>query len=331
MESVFVTGASGFTGSALANALARQGKLVHALVREESNLSLLDKQFLNAGQIVLHRGDVRDANSVEAAMQGTSLVYHIAALYRVAKHPDQTYWDVNVDGTRHVLNAAKKLDVKRTLHCSTIGVHGGVDEIPANENSAYAPSDVYQITKLEGEKLAQQAIADGQPVTIVRPAGIYGPGDLRFLKLFSMVTSGRFIMFGSGETFMHMVYIDDLVDGMILATESDAGRGQTMILAGKEYVSLNQLVSHVAKATDSASNVWRMPLWPLMTAATLCEFACKPFGFEPPLHRRRAAFFTKDRAFSIERAKETIGYEPKVSLEQGLRSTAQWYREQKLL
>lgn len=331
MDSVFVTGANGFTGSALANALARRGHVVHALVRETSDLALLDQAFVDSGRILLHYGDVRDANSVEAAMRDASFVYHIAALYRVAKHPDQTYWDVNVDGTRHVLEAARKLGVKRTLHCSTIGVHGGVNEIPANEDSPYAPSDIYQVTKLEGEKLAQQAMADGQPVTIVRPAGIYGPGDLRFLKLFSMVKSGKFVMFGGGETYMHMVYVDDLVDGMILACEGDAGCGQTMILAGEEYVTLNELVKLVAAATGSSNRVWRLPLWPLMSAATLCEFACKPFGIEPPLHRRRAAFFTKDRAFSIARAKAKIGYQPKVSLADGLHRTAKWYVEQGLL
>lgn len=331
MPTVLVTGANGFTGSALANELARRGNEVRAFVRESSDLSLINKESLDQDHIQLYRGDVRDQETVEAAVEGVDFVYHIAALYRVAKHPDQTYWDVNVQGTRNVLDAAKRHNVKRTLHCSTIGVHGGVDEIPATEASAYSPSDIYQITKLEGEKLAQQAIASGQPVSIVRPAGIYGPGDLRFLKLFSMVKSGRFIMFGSGQTFMHMVYIDDLVSGMIQTVESEAGLGKTVILAGEEYVTLKDLVRLVAKATNAKPPRWQLPIWPLMTAAAVCEWVCKPFGVEPPLHRRRAAFFTKDRAFSIDRAKQVIGYQPKVNLETGLQHTADWYFRQNLL
>lgn len=331
MHAVLVTGASGFTGSALANELANRGYRVKALVRETSDLKLLDQQAIADGKIELCRGDVREFASVSAATKGVDYVYHIAALYRVAKHPDQVYWDVNVTGTENVLRAASENGVRRTLHCSTIGVHGGVNDIPASEESAYAPSDVYQITKLEGEKLAQRAIENGQPITIVRPAGIYGPGDLRFLKLFSMVRSKRFIMFGSGQTLMHMVYIDDLVAGMIQANESDTGLGQTVILAGEEYVTLNELVRLVGIATKVSGRTWRLPIWPLMTAATLCEIACKPFGFEPPLHRRRAAFFTKDRAFSIERAKQVIGYRPQVSLETGLAKTAEWYFENNLL
>ncbi len=331
MESVLVTGASGFTGSALTNELAARGYQVTALVRETSDLSLLNQAHLESGQVKLHRGDVRDAQAVNAAVQGVDTVYHIAALYRTAKHSDQAYWDVNVAGTQNVLDAAKQHSVRRTLHCSTIGVHGGVKEIPADEESAYDPSDVYQVTKLEGERLAQKAIAAGQAVSIVRPAGIYGPGDMRFLKLFSMVKSERFIMFGSGETLLHMVFIQDLVSGMILAATEDGGLGQTMILAGEEYVSLNDLVKLVGEATGSSGRPWRFPMGPLMVAATLCEFACKPLGIEPPLHRRRAAFFTKDRAFSIERAKRLIGYAPEVSLQVGLQRTADWYAERNLL
>lgn len=331
MANALVTGASGFTGSRLANELAKRGYHVRALVRPSSDVGLLDQGLLDSGDIELVYGDLRDPDAIDSAIRGVQYVYHIGALYRTAKHPDQTYWDVNVDGTRHVLRASAQHNVKRILHCSTIGVHGGVDEIPADEESPYSPSDIYQVTKLAGEKLAQQAIRDGQPVSIVRPAGIYGPGDHRFLKLFSMVKSGRFIMFGSGETLMHMVFIDDLVSGMIQALEHHDGIGKTMILAGEEYVSLKNLVKLVADATTSPPPRWQLPIWPLMTAAMLCEAACKPLGIEPPLHRRRAAFFTKNRAFSIARAKQAIGYQPRICLATGLKRTAEWYLNQKLL
>lgn len=328
---VLVTGASGFTGSHLANTLARSGHHVRALVRKDSDISVLDANLVDSKQITLFEGDLRDEAAMHKAVDDTDAVYHIAALYRSAKHSDDVYSDVNVGGTRNILGAAEKHGVGRVVHCSTIGVHGGVSEVPATEESAFEPGDIYQVTKLEGEKLAQAAIRDGQPVTIVRPAGIYGPGDLRFLKLFSMVQSGKFIMFGSGETYMHMVYIDDLVRGMMQAAEHPNGVGKTLILAGAEYSSLNELVKLVAAATETRPPRWRLPLWPLMTAATICEGACRPFGIEPPLHRRRAAFFTKNRAFSIERAKREIGFEPQVDLQTGIRRTADWYKAQGML
>lgn len=331
MTTVLVTGANGCTGSCLANELALRGNVVRAFVRQSSDLSLLDKDLIDKGNLQLVYGDLTDASSVEQAVAGTEHVYHIAALYRAAKFPDQAYWDVNVEGTRRVLESAAKHHVQRVLHCSTIGVHGGVDEVPATEGTRYAPSDIYQQTKLEGEKLAQAAIERGQPVTIVRPAGIYGPGDTRFLKLFSMVRNRRFIMFGSGKTLMHMVFLDDLVRGMIQAVEHEGGLGKTMILAGEDYCSLNELAALVAAATNVPPPTLRIPLWPLMSAALACETLCKPLGIEPPLHRRRAAFFTKNRAFSIARAKQAIGYQPQVDLAVGLRRTADWYFDQGLL
>jgi nucleoside-diphosphate-sugar epimerase len=330
-DQVLVTGASGFTGSHLANELARRGNRVRALVRNTSDTSGLDRQLVDAGDIEFVHGDLRNPRDVERAVAGVRFVYHVAALYRTARHSDAAYWDVNVRGTQSVLEAAKQHAVERVLHCSTIGVHGGVSEVPATEDSTFAPSDIYQITKLEGERLAQAAIASGQPVTVVRPAGIYGPGDLRFLKLFSMVKSGRFIMFGSGQTLLHLVYIDDLVRGMIQAVETPNAVGKTLILAGEQYVSLNELVSLVATATDCVAPRWRLPLWPLMTAATLCEWGCRPLGWEPPLHRRRAAFFTKNRAFSIDRARSEIGYTPRIDLSTGLKLTADWYQQHHLL
>ena len=331
MTTVLVTGANGCTGSRLANELALQGKRVRALVRRNSDLSLLDKGLLNNGSLELCFGDLCDAESIDQAVAGVQDVYHIAALYRSAKFPDKAYWDVNVEGTRRILQAAKKYAVRRVLHCSTIGVHGGVKEVPACENSLFDPGDIYQITKLEGEKLAKSAIDRGEPVTIVRPAGIYGPGDTRFLKLFSMVKNRRFVMFGSGKTLMHLVFLDDLVRGMIQAVEHPRGVGKTLILAGEDYVSLNRLVELVAAATNVPCPTMKIPLWPLITAATLCEMACKPLGIEPPLHRRRAAFFTKNCAFSIARAKQQIGYQPQVDLAVGLRRTANWYADQGLL
>lgn len=330
-DRVLVTGATGFTGSHLANELARRGQPVRALVREGSDRSALDPELVDAGGIELCPGDLRDTDAVDRAVSGVQRIYHIAAIYRAAKHTDQVYWDVNVGGTQRILDAARKHNVERILHCSTVGVHGGVSEIPATEDSPLAPGDIYQRTKLEGERLAQEAILQGDPVTVVRPAGIYGPGDLRFLKLFSLVQSGRFIIFGSGQTWLHLVYIDDLVRGMIQAANSPNAFGKTMILAGEDYVTIRDLVQSVAAATDCAAPRWRLPMWPLMTAATLCEWGCRPFGIEPPLHRRRAAFFTKHRAFSIDRARQEIGYAPQVDLATGLSRTASWYKEKRLL
>jgi nucleoside-diphosphate-sugar epimerase len=321
---VLVTGATGFTGGALALELRRQSIPVRALVRNPASESALG---LAKSGVALVEGDLRDAAAVDRAVAGCRLVYHIGATFRPAGISDQYYHEVNVDGVRHVLTAARKHRVGRVVHCSTVGVHGHVSRIPSDEDAPYNPGDIYQRTKLEGEKLAQAAIAEGQPVTIFRPAGIYGPGDLRFLKLFRGIQRRRFLMIGNGRTLYHFTYIDDLVAGIMLCGEHPAATGRIYILCGERHVTLNDLVRNIAEAVGVPKPRGRVPVWPVMTAAVLCEAVCRPLGIEPPLHRRRVDFFTHDRSFTNERARRELGFSPKVSLEEGIRRTAAWYFE----
>lgn len=323
---VLVTGATGFTGGALAKELRRRGRAVRALVRDPAKAG-----HLSALGIELVKGDIIRGDDVARAAEGVSVIYHIAALFRTAGHPDSYYHDVNVAGVEHVLAAAKKHGVARTVHCSTVGVHGHVSQIPSDENSPYNPGDIYQVTKLEGEKKAQDAIARGEPVTIFRPAGIYGPGDLRFLKLFKSIRKRRFVMFGSGEVFYHFTYIDDLVEGIILCGEHPAAERELFILCGEEYITLNELVRIVADVVGSKPPRLKLPLAPLFAAAKVCETICVPLGINPPLHTRRCDFFTHVRAFTGAKAKRMLGFIPKISVAEGMKRTGDWYRSQGLL
>ena len=318
-----VTGATGFTGGHLARALLARGWQVRALVRDPGRATPLRKLGIE-----LSAGDLVDADAVERAIAGCTHVFHIAALYREAKHGDQLYRDVNVGGTRHILEAAAKHGITRTIHCSTAGVHGDVAQLPADEKTPFNPGDIYQETKLEAELLAKEAFLGGLPGAIFRPVGIYGPGDLRFLKLFKTIHSGRFIMFGRGEVDYHLTYIDDLIDGILLLAERPEALGETFLLAGPRYTSINELVGLVAHAVGVEPPRRRLPLTPLLAAAWSCETLCRPLGIEPPLHLRRCDFFRKERGFSSDKAKRLLGYQPKIDLEEGLHRTAQWYFEQ---
>ncbi len=161
---VLVSGATGFTGGHLALELARRGERVRALVRPGADVGRLRE----AG-VELVEGDLRDAAAVARAAEGARRIYHIAAVYRTAGHPDSFYADINVGGTENVLAAARKHGVGRTVHCSTIGVHGDVKEIPCTEDSPFNPGDVYQRTKLDGQRRAQAAFASGLPASADRP------------------------------------------------------------------------------------------------------------------------------------------------------------------
>jgi dihydroflavonol-4-reductase len=325
---VLVTGATGFTGGHLARSLAARGDRVRVLVRPRLGGSVTHLG-IDARQIEVAPGDLTDTAAVGRAADGVDVVYHIAAIYRQAGLRDEQYRAVNATAVRTIIEAAKAGGATRVVHCSTVGVHGDIEHPPANEDAPFRPGDIYQETKLEGERIAQAAARDtGIEVVIARPTGIYGPGDRRLLKLFRGVARRRFVVLGRGEIFYHLTYIDDLVEGLRLCAIVPAAAGRTYILAGGEVTTLNRLTEIIAEEAHVPSPRWHVPVWPFWMAGAVCEALCRPLGIEPPIYRRRVDFFTKSRAFDISRARAELGYAPAIGLHEGIRRTLEWYRRE---
>ena len=324
-----MTGATGFTGGWLARHLAAAGDEVRALVRP---VSLGRSARLRDAGVDVASGDLGDPPSLAAACDGIEAVYHIAATYRTAGQPASAYREVNVGGTRRLFDAAQAAGVRRVVHCSTGGVHGHIEHPPATEEAPLAPGDVYQETKLEGERLARaRGEAGACEVVVARPIGIYGPGDTRFLKLFRGIARRRFQMLGDGKVYYHLTYIEDLVRGFRSCGTVPAAAGRTYLLAGPRYTTLTELVALIAAEFDVGPPRLTLPVWPVWLAGALCELVCVPLQIEPPLYRRRVEFYTKSRAFDATRARRELGFDPRVDLEEGLHRTAVWYHTQGML
>jgi nucleoside-diphosphate-sugar epimerase len=277
----------------------------------------------------LVEGDLADGRGLASLVEGAQAVVHVAAVYRTAGHRDSYYRDVNVGGTERLLEAAVRSGVRRFVHTSSVGVHGHVEKPPADETAPLAPGDIYQVTKAEAERLALHYHGKGGLlVTVVRPGAIYGPGETRLLKLFRAIARGRYAIVGSGRPYYHPVYIDDLVSGFLLALDRPEAPGEAFLIAGPRYVSQSELAAIIARHTHGRVLPFRIPAWPVQMAGDLCEALCVPFGIEPPLHRRRVDFWTKSRAFSIEKARRLLGYAPKVDVEEGVARTAAWYAKE---
>ncbi len=322
---ILVTGGTGFTGAMLVLRLLEIGHTVRSLDNQPGIFyDTLKKQGAE-----LVTGSITDKKTVMDAMTGMEFVFHLAAAFRKLNVPDSYYYDVNVNGTRNVLEAAEACNVKRVVYCSTQGVHGHVTQPPGNENSPIAPADYYQQTKYEGEEVTQEFIKKGLNCIILRPTAIYGPGDPeRFFMIFKRVKKGMFPMFGSGKTFYHPLYIDNLVDAFVLTLDLDKGKGGVYLIADEEYVPIKTLVEKVAAAMQAKVKIPHFPFTPMLIIGHIVEKLCKPFGITPPIFPRRVDWFRQVRAFDITKARTDLGYVPRVGLDEGLRKTAEWYKSE---
>lgn len=322
---VLVTGGTGFTGKALVKRLLDEDHEVVALDYKEG----LKTRELREWGADVRIGSVTDPDVVAECMKGVEVVHHLAAAFREMNVPDSYYHEVNVDGTRNTLDAAERQGVRRFIYCSTCGVHGNVDDPPAGEDAPIRPADYYQRTKYEAEPVVQEYFRDGLSTVTLRPAAIYGPGDPeRFFMIFRKVAAGRFPMFGSGKTYYHPLYVDNLVDAFMLAMQDGKGDGEAYLIADEHFVEIEELVRKVAVALGSDVQIPHYPVWPLVIAGHVCEKLCRPFHITPPIFPRRVDWFRQNRAFRIDKAKRDLGYDPQVGLDEGLRLTAEWYRRE---
>jgi nucleoside-diphosphate-sugar epimerase len=329
---LLVTGAAGFIGGALFRRLRAHGCDVTGAVLHPHEAEAIRDAGGKAEVL-----DLASHASFDAQVRGIDIVLHLAAMFQETEHGEAMYREVNEIGALRLCQAAAAAGVERFVHCSTVGVHGDVKEMPCRETSPFNPMDPYHRTKLAGEvailEFARTLPDDGMTVTINRPAMVYGPGDLRMLKFFKTILNGRFVMVGSGEVMAHLGYIEDQVDSLILC--AIAPRQQVHLeafnIASDRPVTLNELARLVADYGGVTIPGWYIPVFPLWFAGLACEAVCVPLRRRPPLSRRRVGFFTHNRAFDLSKAKERLGYVSQWDTRSGIARTIDWYRETKLL
>jgi dihydroflavonol-4-reductase len=329
---LLVTGGTGFIGSHLAMEGRRRGAEVVVLgldgrPEEQANIALLR----GVGAEIVP-GSITDAARCTEAVRGTTHIFHLAVAMREGGKRDEFFERINLDGTRHLLEAASTAGVARFIYCSTIGIYGHRAPGLTREDSPLAPGNIYERTKVAGEQLVRQ-FASGRklPIVILRPADVYGPRDQRLLKLFRGVSRGSFPLFGSGDGRRHMVYVDDVVSAFFQACDRDEAVGEGLIVAGPEVCTLRELIEIVRRTEGSARFGFRLPLAPMLAAAAVVEDVCRVLHLDPPIYRRRMDFFRSDAQFDTSRARRVLDWTPLVSLGDGVRRTFEDYRRTGLL
>ena len=324
---VLVTGATGFLGYRLVETLSRCGVDVVAFVRDKTRVSSqLDRQ----AKIVC--GDVRDAAAVAAAMQDIAVVYHCAGITSNAL-PWTSHLAVNVHGTENVLQAALTARVQRVIHISSVMVYGSLASQSRgliDESTPYAQKPHkwahYLRSKLEADRLAftywhEHAL----PVTVIRPGILYGPGVIWPISR-RLVQIGKLgLMIGNGQNHLPYTYIDNVVDGLLLAAMAPQAIGQAYNVVDEPKFTLRELIVQSAQLQGERPTVLAVPSFMLLTAAALLELKSSIAGAKtsPGLSRFAIRSACRDLRYDTSRARKELGWQPAVSPEEGLQQTVE--------
>ncbi|HEX2906896.1 MAG TPA: NAD-dependent epimerase/dehydratase family protein, partial [Phototrophicaceae bacterium] len=322
---VLVTGATGFLGGALARRLAADGAHVKALARRPNR----DVYIRDIPNIELVTGDITNADRLTAAAQGCDYVFHVAA----AMCGKQDYQcQLNVAGTRNVMQAAVSAQVQRFVHVSSIAVYGYGYTGDVAEAMLPRPGRVpYNITKAEGETVVQTiGQSKNVPYTIIRPGMIYGPRSGMWTEtMFKLARRRPTIFVGDGGGHVHTIYVDDVVDLMVTAAAHPAAENEVFNCAPDPTPTWRQFLGGYAKLAGHQSWLGLPPLL-VKIIAPLLEGLLTLTG-EPQDIPALIPFATGKTTYKMDKARRLLGWQPQVSLEEGLRRCEPWLREKGLL
>jgi nucleoside-diphosphate-sugar epimerase len=321
---VLVTGGTGFVGSHLVDRLVERGRKVRCLVRESSDL-----KYLKDPRLEFVYGGLDESTNWDEALEGVSTIYHVAGLTFARRKQD--YFKVNHRGTEAVVGAAlKRRDrIKKFVQISSLAAIGpGRDGEVVNEETPPHPITAYGRSKLMGEE-AVKAVGDLLPVTIVRPPAVYGPRDYALYELFKSIARGLSPTIGRYDKRVSLVHAHDLADGIILAGESEASTGRAYFISSEEVYSVQRLTDLLAKIFERRVRSIALPRSLAYGVAIAAEASAALFGKPPVINRDKVRDLSQvSWGCSIERAKRELGYSQRVPLEEGLRGTIDWYRQE---
>jgi len=318
MSKIFVTGASGFIGGHLVKRLLKKGYQVKALTRDPHKK--LDLERLGAEVVVGHF----DKAFLRKELKGCRFVYHLAATKETFLSEEE-YFISNVLPTKNLLLAAQGQS-QRFIYISSAHVHGLPKDLPISETSSYSPQTGYARSKVAAEKEVLN-FSSSLDYVIVRPVLVYGEDDKSqmMVKMAERFKSPAFFCIGSGKNRMHFIFIDDLIDGLLLMMEKKA-KNQIFILAGEKPITINNLLILIKKRLGSNKKIIYIPSFLVELFAYLSKPAALITKKEPLVTKQRVDIISKDRFYSIRKAKELLGFNPKVNYKMGLRRTIDWYK-----
>ena len=317
---ILVTGATGYIGGQMARRLNARGFDVVCMTRGSKAVGL----------VPIIEGDLLKPETLSTACKDIDIVCHFAGTFGRGL-TDEMIYDVNVRGTQNLIEAAKINGAQYFLHISSGAVTGPLGPTPANENSKCKPYTIYEKTKYEGE-VSALALAEkiDLPLGVARPTFTYGPGDPHKLLMFRLIKKRLFFYIGDGSSTNHPVFIEDLLDGIMLMLEKRPAQS-VYLLGGPRPVSKREWATTIAKECNVSPPFLKVPFKMAWFGAVVMESLGRILGIGVPLTRSRVLAMSKYWGMDIGRARNTLGYSPRVELEEGVTRTVLWYKEQGLL
>jgi 2-alkyl-3-oxoalkanoate reductase len=320
---VLVTGAAGFLGSHVIELLVERDEHPRALVRPGEALSGVDRT-----EVDVRTGDLADPASIAQALDGVEHVVHCAA--RTGPWgPEAEYERTNVRGLEALVTAAMAASVQRVVHVSSITVHGNDLRGAADERAPLrAEPNPYSRTKVAGERIVERLIRELRaPLTIVRPGWIYGPRDMNsFVRLAQQIENRQMVMVGSGDNHLPLIYARDAAHGLLLAAEAPRAEGRTYLLVNDELVTQHQFVTAVAAELSVPPPARRMPYRLATSLGGLAEELARLTRTRPLVMRYGMQLLGGENRFVITRARAELGFDPEVSMAEGVQRSIEWYR-----
>ena len=329
MEKItLVTGGTGFIGSHLVDELIARGRKVRSLAKLESNVQHLEKLGVE-----IFRGDLTNLDSLRGIEKDVESVFHLAAIARPMAIKDEEYFKVNTQGTRNLLEVFKNHSLGKFVYLSSVSAVGpSRDGQPVNEKTVPGPIDAYGQSKLESEKIALDFVEENEmPIVILRPPMVFGPRDFEMLKLFKMVKTGFFPIRGRHNGHFEFCYVGNLIQACFLSEEKGE-TGEIYHVSNERNYTLREILDTISRAEKVKLMPFYLPNFLMTLTGLIVELLGKISGFHPPFSRDTVKWMSTDFWVSdISKIKKDLGYQPKYSLEEGVKETVQWYQKNKFL
>ncbi|OGW68507.1 MAG: hypothetical protein A3J72_04610 [Nitrospirae bacterium RIFCSPHIGHO2_02_FULL_40_19] len=315
-----ITGASGFIGSHLAEELSKRGYEVACIVRKTSDL-----KWLSGFDIKLINGDCADKDSLNNCVKGYDYVFHLAGLTKTNCKED--FYSVNTKGTENLIEAVVKnnSEVKRFVYLSSLSAFGPkVNANLPNEKDNPLPVSDYGKSKLRGEK-AVLGCSDRIPISILRPSAVYGPRDKELFLFFKLIKRGIMPYWGDGQT--SLVYVDDLINAIILSAEKESAVGRTYFISDGIVYSNNEIINEIASALNVKVFMIKLPKPILLPIGFLSDGISKIMGKSTMVNSDKIKeLMHTDWICDITKAKDDLCFQPRVGIKKGIKWTADWYK-----